>query len=71
MIGLQISPTLQICERLFVDDVGILIPTSEICFQEVEACIFLYEKASSAKLNMHKSSILPIGFIDIPNWLQV
>lgn len=37
LLGLQITPSLQICERLFFDEIGIHIPTSEICFQEVES----------------------------------
>lgn len=62
--------TLQICEHVFADDVGILIPTSKTNFQEVENYISLCERALDANLNLCKSFILPIGFITIPTWIQ-
>lgn len=70
MVGLQISPSLQICERLFANDVGILILATKSHFQEVEECIHLYERAFGAKLNLRKSLALPIGFSVISSWLQ-
>lgn len=62
--------TLCIYERMFVDDMGILIPTISTSFQEVKSCIALYKMASRAKLNIHKSIMIPIGFSQIPSWLQ-
>lgn len=67
--SITVAPTLQICKRLFADDMGILIPADAGSFQEVEDCLQLYEKALGAKLNLPKSSISPIGLTDIPQWL--
>lgn len=36
MTGIRITDNLSICERLFVDDIGILIPATESCFSEVK-----------------------------------
>lgn len=67
MRGLQISNSLHLCKHMFAYDMGILIPTTQQCFNEVEESISLYEQASSAKLNIQKSIVLPIGLTTIPS----
>lgn len=69
MHGLPISYSLSICEHLFVDDMGIMIPTEPEFFKQVEECIALYERASRARLNIRKSSIIPLGLRDVLQWL--
>lgn len=54
---------------MFVDDMGILIWETQQSFQEVENSISLYESMSQAKLNIHKSAIIPLGPNNIPQWL--
>lgn len=54
---------------MFVDDMGLLILTTNTCLIEVEASISLYERASSAKLSLSKSTIIPIGLPTIPRWV--
>lgn len=70
IMGLQLSLTLQVRERLFADDVSIFIPVLEASFLEVKNCVRLYEQAFGAKLNLHKSSVLPISLTAIPQWLH-
>lgn len=69
MLGIQILDTLNLCKCMFADDIGILIPATQQSFIEVEDSIAVYERAFGAKLNMHKSTIIPIGLADIPQWL--
>lgn len=66
MIGIQISDSLYLCKRMFADDMDILIPTMNSCFTKVEDTISLYEKTSRAKINLSKSTIIPIGISTIP-----
>lgn len=69
LLGVRLGDSLHICELLFADDLGVLIPASAQAFQELEEVIHLYEGASGAKLNIQKSSVLPIGLSTIPQWL--
>lgn len=70
MRGIQVSKSLSICERLFADNMGIMIPAQPEFFKQVEDCILLYERASGAKLNIQKSTIIPLGMSIIPQWLR-
>lgn len=68
MMGIQILQILHLYECMFVDDMGILITTTQQCFSEVEESISLYGKAFEEKLNILKSKVNPIGFTTIPQW---
>lgn len=68
--GLPITPTLSLGEQLFADDIGIFLPVDYHSFQAFQQCITTYEHASSAKPNLAKSTIIPIGVSPIPNWLK-
>lgn len=50
MLGVKLVESISICERLFADDLEILIPALEQAFQELEQTISTYEQASGAKL---------------------
>jgi hypothetical protein len=68
--GLQISTNFHICYRFFADDLGIFIPASEQAFQAVQDALQQYELATGAKLNIHKSVIIPMTAQEIPTWLH-
>lgn len=65
-MGIQILESLSIYERLFVDDMGIMILAQPNFFKQVEDCIILYEQALGAKINIRKSSLIPLGLQVIP-----
>lgn len=67
--GIWILDTLTICHRLFVDDVGVFIPTMEESFGKLQSILKLYELASSAKLTLSKSIIVPLALPTILQWL--
>lgn len=59
--GIKVKEGLTICHRLFADDVGIFIPTTENNFKKLKEILLLYELASGAKLNLSKSVIIPLA----------
>ncbi|KAL3686920.1 hypothetical protein R1sor_013229 [Riccia sorocarpa] len=59
--GLQIDQDHQLVHRLFANDTGLFLQMDERVFLEAKARINLFEKASGALLNLHKSVIIPIG----------
>lgn len=63
------GPT-HICERMFVDGLGVFILASEQCFKELEDAISIYEQASREKLNLRKSIVIPLNMEQIPQWIQ-
>lgn len=69
MMKIHISKSLSICEWLFANGMGITIPAQSKCFKQVEDCISLYELAWGAKLNIRKSTIIPLGLHVIPQGL--
>lgn len=69
LMGLWLGDSIHIYEKLFADDLGILLPASEQAFKELEGAIWLYELASGEKLNIQKSSFITLGLSAIPQWL--
>jgi hypothetical protein len=70
MWGLKISNTTQLSYRFFANDLGIFIPATEQAFQAVQSLLSQYELATGAKLNMHKSVVIPMALLDTPLWLS-
>lgn len=68
LLGLPISEGLMVCYRLFADDMGMFIPAIEVAFHVARDAISMYERASSAKLNVAKSIVIPFGVPVIPLW---
>jgi hypothetical protein len=64
--GLQILANFHICYRFFADDLGIFIPASEQAFQAIQGALQQYELATGAKLNLHKSVVVPMATQVIP-----
>lgn len=67
--GIKISDKLTICYCLFADDMGLFIPAMEEAFRNARDAITTFELASSAKLNLGKSVVIPFGVTNIPLWL--
>lgn len=56
-----VNTHLTLGERLFADDLGMFLPATQADVEAVKHCIHLYERASGAKLNLQKSTVLPFG----------
>lgn len=69
MLGMRLADSNHICEWLFADDLRVFIPAIEQAFSDLEEVISLYERASGEKLNLPKSSVIPMGLPQIPNWV--
>lgn len=67
--GIKIYEELTISYHLFIDNMELFIPSIEPAFWAAREAIGLYELASSAKLNMSKSIIIPFNVPNIPMWL--
>lgn len=70
MNDIQVTEELTIYHRLFVDDVGIFIPTNKQRFTKLQEALRLYELASGAKLNLAKPIIIPLALLVIHQWLH-
>ncbi|KAL3683477.1 hypothetical protein R1sor_001499 [Riccia sorocarpa] len=67
--GLAITPTKSMLLQLFADDSGVSIQAEEDDFEELHNAIHLYERISGAKLNLQKSTVIPWGMTEVPEWL--
>ncbi|CAM6128383.1 unnamed protein product [Calypogeia fissa] len=68
--GIRISEQMTISYRLFADDLGIFIPGSELAFEQLQEALALYERATGARLNLGKTTIIPLAMTSIPTWLR-
>lgn len=65
-----LDASLYIYEWMFVDNLGIFILTIEHNFTKLEEIIMLYEQALRPKLNIHKSTVIPLGINTVRQWLH-
>lgn len=64
--GIQIYQLLCIAYiRLFVDDMGIFIPATLSAFNSAKRILGCYEMGSGAKLNLLKSTVIPLVMEEI------
>ncbi|KAL2613089.1 hypothetical protein R1flu_024781 [Riccia fluitans] len=68
--GLNIGDGASLMHQLFADDTGISITASEEQFQRLKEVIGDYEEASRARLNLHKSIVMPLKPSRIPSWFD-
>ncbi|KAL3689125.1 hypothetical protein R1sor_015434 [Riccia sorocarpa] len=68
--GLQIRARKAMLHNLFADDSGVAIQANQEDYDELQDAIRVYELISGAKLNINKSTIIPIGMSVIPEWLR-
>ncbi|KAL3676811.1 hypothetical protein R1sor_026759 [Riccia sorocarpa] len=70
LTGLTLCGNRQALHNLFADDTGVMLKADPENFSELQNAISLYEEISGAKLNMVKSTIIPIAMTTTPEWLQ-
>ncbi|KAL3698475.1 hypothetical protein R1sor_012551 [Riccia sorocarpa] len=68
--GLKINLRKMMLHSLFADDSGVFIQAEEEAFGELQEAVRCYERISGAKLNLQKSTVIPLGLETIPDWLQ-
>ncbi|KAL3676486.1 hypothetical protein R1sor_026434 [Riccia sorocarpa] len=68
--GLQITPEESLLHQLFADDTGIFLQQDKQEFRRTMDILTVFEKASGAKLNMQKTTVIPLFNTPIPEWLQ-
>ncbi|KAL3688534.1 hypothetical protein R1sor_014843 [Riccia sorocarpa] len=68
--GLPISGQKQILHQFFAYDSGVMIKAEADSFEELSNSVRLYERISGAKLNVGKSTVIPIGLETVPEWLR-
>ncbi|KAL3675824.1 hypothetical protein R1sor_025772 [Riccia sorocarpa] len=67
--GLNIKPDHCLLHQLFVDDTGIFLQANEQVFNNTRQVISSFEKASGARLNLQKSTVIPLSEHPVPTWL--
>lgn len=70
LAGVQINKKIIVCHRLFAEDLGVFILVNEGNYKKIQEIISLYEKAFGAQMNLSKAVIIPLGFLDIPQWVN-
>ncbi|KAL2610597.1 hypothetical protein R1flu_029170 [Riccia fluitans] len=68
--GLQLQGPKHTLHNLFADDSGIMLQATEDIFNELKDSIATYEIISGAKLNISKSTIIPVAMESTPSWLH-
>ncbi|KAL3683828.1 hypothetical protein R1sor_001850 [Riccia sorocarpa] len=68
--GLQINAQKAMLHSLFADDSGVTIQADEAAFLQLHEAVRCYERISGARLNLEKSTVIPLGLDEIPPWLQ-
>lgn len=59
----------QLLFQVFADDIGMFLETSKANFVAAKEALSLYERISRGKLNMEKSTLVPIDDHPPPAWL--
>ncbi|KAL3682360.1 hypothetical protein R1sor_000382 [Riccia sorocarpa] len=68
--GLKIKANKDMLYSLFADDSGVFIQAEESAFLELQEAVRCYERISGARLNLSKSTVIPLGQDEIPEWLH-
>lgn len=68
LVGLQIQPDKQLLHLLFANDTGIFIQASEENFWKATSLIAIYERISSAQLNLEKSVLIQLHVGPAEEW---
>ncbi|KAL3695157.1 hypothetical protein R1sor_008808 [Riccia sorocarpa] len=67
--GLKIKGQKSMLHTLFADDSGVMIGAEQQNFEELHDAVRIYERISGAKLNLKKSTVIPLGASETPDWL--
>ncbi|KAL3683337.1 hypothetical protein R1sor_001359 [Riccia sorocarpa] len=68
--GLTITNDDSLLHQLFADDTGIMLQLDEQVFMETREILSKFEVASGAKLNIHKTTVIPLFEEPAPGWLH-
>ncbi|KAL3694939.1 hypothetical protein R1sor_008590 [Riccia sorocarpa] len=68
--GLRINPTRSLVHQLFADDTGFFLQMDQQVFLQTTDVLTKFEEASGAKLNMNKSTAIPLSTDQPPEWLR-
>ncbi|KAL3690380.1 hypothetical protein R1sor_016689 [Riccia sorocarpa] len=68
--GLTITTDESLLHQLFADDTGIMLQLDENVFRETRDILAKFETASGARLNIHKTTVIPMFEQPAPIWLQ-
>ncbi|KAL2628550.1 hypothetical protein R1flu_013236 [Riccia fluitans] len=67
--GLHLGGSRTALYNFFADDSGVFLKATQMNFKTLQQTINMYEKISGAKLNLEKSTVIPIGMTSTPQWL--
>ncbi|KAL3683713.1 hypothetical protein R1sor_001735 [Riccia sorocarpa] len=67
--GLRINEGEDLLHQLFADDTGIFLQLSRETFQQTMNTLAEFEKASGARLNLQKTTVIPLFEGAVPAWL--
>ncbi|KAL2644588.1 hypothetical protein R1flu_012175 [Riccia fluitans] len=68
--GLHLTGSKTALYNLFVDDSGVFLKASQTNFRNLQQTISMYERISGTKLNLEKSTVIPVGMSSTPQWLK-
>ncbi|KAL3677633.1 hypothetical protein R1sor_027581 [Riccia sorocarpa] len=68
--GISLGGANSALHNLFADDTGIMLNADPENFAELQLAVKLYEEISGAKLNITKSTIIPIAMEHVPGWMH-
>ncbi|KAL3696899.1 hypothetical protein R1sor_010975 [Riccia sorocarpa] len=68
--GLRVGDSHTLLHQLFADDTGIFLQVNEDIFNNTMDTLSRFEEASGAKLNLAKSTVIPLGTEQLPQWLR-
>ncbi|KAL3698824.1 hypothetical protein R1sor_012900 [Riccia sorocarpa] len=67
--GLIFSGEGRTLHNLYADDTGVMLDADHANFLELQDAVKLYEDIFGAKLNIAKSTVIPIAMEGVPSWL--
>ncbi|KAL3680315.1 hypothetical protein R1sor_023271 [Riccia sorocarpa] len=70
LTGLKLSYGRSILHNFYADDSGVMLDAAPENLRTLQETIGIYEAISGARLNLEKSTIIPVAMENIPNWLQ-
>ncbi|KAL2643350.1 hypothetical protein R1flu_010937 [Riccia fluitans] len=68
--GLYLARSRTALYNFFADYSGVFLKASQMNFRSLQQTISMYEKISGAKLNLEKSTVIPVGMASTPQWLR-
>ncbi|KAL3686848.1 hypothetical protein R1sor_013157 [Riccia sorocarpa] len=67
--GLPLTGNRNLLHNLYADDSGVMIQADLQNFNELQDAVQLYEDISGVKMNMSKTTVIPVAMDSSPTWL--